>query len=723
MPIRQGAAMTRARRATFLKSAVLLAWPVVALLALAGTPAGAASNADQAAQAAAPAAQRPTLADRDGDGLADTLGARLVGAGPDERLDVVVLMSGAGGGRAAAAAAQALVGAFDVRREFTIIDGFAATMSAAQVRALARAQGVLRVEDDFTVRTQMNLARADFGADAARTTYTVDGAGIGICVVDTGVDPGHEQLDNGKVVLFNDFVNNQTPAYDDHGHGTHVASMAAGDGTGGASAATYRGVAPGASIYAAKVLNSGGSGSDSNVVAGVDWCAQQPGVRIISLSLGSDAASDGSDALSQAVNAAVTNHGKVVVAAAGNSGDDNGSVGSPAAALQAIAAGAVAEHSGTAGAGNTSLGVYLAPFSSRGPTGDGRIKPEIAAPGVSITAAKKGTTDGYITYSGTSMATPFTSGAIALALDRNENLTPGEVRALIACTAADRGPAGQDNDWGHGLIDVKALVAKADDPTCATAPTADQRTSFPQRVFVSDSVPNNGARTHYVDVAAGDLGKPLAVTMIIAGQAKCALQFGNLCWAFEYSPDLDIELHDPDNVPVAESTCMAGLDCGAVGRQETLYYRLSKAGTYQLIVYAVQDSVNNGKGGPYSLDISWGALGATSEPPPDPPPATEMRVSSLTGSKSSLKGGWIATATIGIVSGGTPVVGVLVTGNWSGGYSASGVTCMTNSSGFCSVSTAKMSNKKTSATFTITAATKDGYILTDGAGDSVTITK
>lgn len=274
-------------------------------------------------------AARPAhLVDRDGDRVSDSLQAAVAAARPGELFRVVVTYSGPGN----AAAARQAVGFFVVHREFKIINGFSATMTGAQIRTLAQQAGVRRIEEDFSVSTQLDAARPDFGTDAARTNFGVSGAGIAGCVVDTGVDPNHEQL-NSRPILFFDAIKGQSSAYDDHGHGTHVASIAFGDGTGGAGADKYRGVAPGVAIYAAKVLDQSGSGLESQVIAGIEWCVEQPSVRIISMSLGSAAPSDGKDALSQAADAAV-DQGKVVVVAAGNSGDEPGTVGSPGAAAR-----------------------------------------------------------------------------------------------------------------------------------------------------------------------------------------------------------------------------------------------------------------------------------------------------------------------------------------------------------------------------------------------------
>jgi serine protease AprX len=209
-----------------------------------------------------------------------------------------------------------------VGRTFRTIRGFVGSVRRGQVTALAHAPGVTRVELDGQARALDESGNSDYGVDAARATGaatdgTLDGSGVGICIIDTGIDPNHEQL-AGRVVGWKDFVNDRATPYDDHGHGTHVAGIAAGRPTGPANAA-YGGVATGASLIAVKVLDSTGVGDDADVVAGIEWCAARSDVDVISMSLGSPP-SDGSDAGSQAANAAVA-AGKVVVVAAGNSGD------------------------------------------------------------------------------------------------------------------------------------------------------------------------------------------------------------------------------------------------------------------------------------------------------------------------------------------------------------------------------------------------------------------
>ncbi|NIQ93923.1 MAG: S8 family serine peptidase [Desulfuromonadales bacterium] len=590
---------------------LLLAFVLLALTPR-STPVFAASgdfgDVPTAASPSAPtaAAQRgPNLADRDGNGLSDGLQTRLAELLPAEPVEVVVTMAGAG----SAESARQAVGPFEVRRVFRVIEGFAATMTAAQARALAGSAGVFRVEEDFRVSTMLDAANDDFGTAAARSAFSVDGTGTGVCVVDTGVDPLHEQLDGTKVVDFVDYVNGQTTAYDDHGHGTHVAAIAAGDGD---PTFAFMGVAPGASVYAAKVLDSAGSGTESDVIAGVEWCADParssigPGVDIISMSLGSAGSSDGQDALSQAVNNAVAS-GKTAVVAAGNSGAGPQTVGSPGAAEDAITVGAAAEWSADAAAVNHSDGVFPAWFSSRGPTADGRTKPDIASPGVSITSAKAGTSSDYATWSGTSMATPFVSGTVALALQYNA-LSPVEVKNLLMATAQDRGSDGLDNDWGAGLLDGYAFVSQARN-------AEGNSTAFPTYQRVMGSVADNGEWSWSFDIPEDALGFPVGLAITIDGQPECsAWLMPGVCWIYEWSPDLDAELVAPDGTTVlTESTCLNDAECGGVGRQETLHVMPVAAGTYTVRVYPFGDDPNNGKGGSFALDVSTGPESGSSE--------------------------------------------------------------------------------------------------------------
>jgi serine protease AprX len=638
--------------------------------------------------------ERPMLADRDGDRLDDVLERRLRRADPADRQAVVVATDGS----VTLAEARRLVGAFPVSRRLGIIHGFAARLTAGQARALARTQGVLRIDHDALVRATMDAARADYGVDAARATFGVTGAGVNVCILDTGVDPNHEQLDS-KIIVWKDFVGSTTTPVDDHGHGTHVAAISVGDGSGGSSAAQFGGVAPEAGLWAGKVLDAQGSGSESGIIAGIDWCAGAAGVDVISMSLGSTFPSDGSDNLSRAANNAVA-AGKVVTVAAGNSGDSPDSIAAPGAAADAITVGAASSWSAAPGAANHSDGIFLAYFSGRGgPTFAGDQKPDIVAPGVNVMAANANTGNGYIVHSGTSMATPFAAGAAALALQRAPAWSPGQVQTAMEATAEDYGPGGKDPDWGSGLIDVLALTANAADGSGST--------SFPTHVHLADTVPDGGEWNHSFPVAAADLDVPIAATIVLGGQ--CQFFFpGFGCLDSEWSPDIDAALFDPNGIRIALSQCMVGNECG-FGRQETLHAMPTVVGTYRIRVYAYLGSPNDGLGGPFDLDLSTGpaASDGSPPPPPPPPPPPSIHVGDLDRDSLWLTSTtWRAKATVLVHDGAHAIVpGVVVTGRWG---TSGKVTCTTKDDGRCTL-TRDLRKNRASIAFTVLGLSKASY--------------
>jgi serine protease AprX len=414
-----------------------------------------------------------------------------------------------------------------------------------------------------------------------------------------------------RVVAFRDFVGDadgiiRTDAYDNQGHGTNVANIAAGDGTGPSTfAAPLRGVAPAAAILAAKVLNHYGNGPTSGVILGVEWCASQPGVRIINLSLGSSTSSDGQDALSLVVND-VARSGITVVVAAGNAGAEPYTIGSPGAASGAITVGASSDHTPTPYDPSYVGGPYTAAFSGRGPTADGRAKPDIMAPGISIAGAfVENALAGispcpapcYVIITGTSMAAPFVAGTVALMHEAADtagpSLTPDTVREILYRTARDRFPGlGKDHETGFGLIDAYAAV------NAARGRNDGAPTLFPAVMSGRSSVPDDSEV--WIDVDTLEPDKPLAVTLTLDGETG----------KFGWKPDLDAELYvvngDGSLGLVGESTCAAGAECGLKGRQETLKAPAPLAGTYRLRVYGYDGRPNRGLGGAFTMEVSNG---------------------------------------------------------------------------------------------------------------------
>jgi subtilisin family serine protease len=313
------------------------------------------------------------------------------------------------------------------------------------IQRLQEDDDVVRIYEDRPVRALLDTSVPHIGVPRLWQTG-LTGANVRIAVLDTGIDAAHPDFE-GRIGKTTDFTG-EGP-HDRNGHGTHCASIAAGSGA--ASGGRYRGVAPGATLYSAKVLRSDGRGMMSDVMAGVDWAVAQ-GVQIFSLSLGAEGSCDGTDALSEICDAAVE-AGVVACVAAGNEGPGNYTVGSPGCARQVITIGACDESG------------RVAAFSSRGPTKDGRVKPDVLLPGVDIIAARaQGTfmgrvVDGmYTSSNGTSMATPHAAGLCALLLEARPQLTPQEIKQRLMATAVDLGlnPFVQ----GRGRVDAWAALTQ-----------------------------------------------------------------------------------------------------------------------------------------------------------------------------------------------------------------------------------------------------------------------
>ncbi|MCK4259435.1 MAG: S8 family peptidase [Halanaerobiales bacterium] len=335
-----------------------------------------------------------------------------------------------------------------------VINGKAAALPAQAINALAKNPNVKSIILDGEMHATLDLSKTAANYEAAWASgYT--GAGVTIAIVDTGIAP-HPDFE-GRLVAFKDFINTNTAFYDDNGHGTHCAGDAAGNGL--MSGGLYKGPAYEANLVGVKVLDRAGSGSWSGVVAGVQWCIDNKdtyGIDVVSMSLGGTATlSYIDDPVCQAV-AAAWDAGLVVLIAAGNEGPEAGTIGTPGLEPSIITVGATYDQQ-TANASDDAV----VSFSSRGPTFDGLVKPDICAPGTYIMSTKndrngKWRQGYYQDMSGTSMATPIAAGIAALILDANPNMTPDQVKSKMMSTAIDLGDIA--NNQGAGLLDAYACT-------------------------------------------------------------------------------------------------------------------------------------------------------------------------------------------------------------------------------------------------------------------------
>lgn len=319
------------------------------------------------------------------------------------------------------------LGLIQSKSEFRLLDARAAEATPAMIAQLTDDPAVDLIWPDLPVHTWL-----DDAVPRIRGTRVWDsgfaGRGVRLAVLDTGLDGTHPDFQD-RIGALKDFIDpERTEAIDPNGHGTHVTGIAAGDGR--ASQGRYRGVAPEAELYIGRVLDANGGGRTSDVMAGIEWAVTQ-GAQVISISLGGPPyPSDGTDALSQLCDAAV-DAGVVVCVASGNLGPGSQTVGAPAAARKVVTVGA-SEVVADGGAERVAM------FSSRGPSGDGRVKPDVVFPGVGIIAPRATGTrlgdpvnDLYISLQGTSQATPMASGTAALLLQANPRYLPEEIKARL----------------------------------------------------------------------------------------------------------------------------------------------------------------------------------------------------------------------------------------------------------------------------------------------------
>lgn len=320
-----------------------------------------------------------------------------------------------------------------IEQSFTLGNIAVADIPADAVEELALQEGILEIAAEREYVALVDDRISAFSIDTAAWQNNTTGKGARIAILDTGIGP-HGSV---PVALANTFVNGEDSA-DRNGHGTHVAGIA-------------HAVSPGAQIINAKVLNRLGAGTTSQIIAGISWAvdpdgnpATDDGADIISMSFGG-MFTDLDGPLASAVRDAMR-RGVIFIAAAGNCRQGCGGffgVTTPANVKEVIAVGALDDNN------------LLAQFSS-GDTFAGYVKPDITAPGVSITSAWLD--NGEKTLSGTSMSAPFAAGIVALLLEQEGTLAQEQAKQRLTSTATDAGATGWDAEYGAGIVNVPALM-------------------------------------------------------------------------------------------------------------------------------------------------------------------------------------------------------------------------------------------------------------------------
>jgi serine protease AprX len=367
-------------------------------------------------------------------------------------------------------------------RRLGLLRGQVAEIPDTALNALAGRDAVRAIRLDRQVIGTMERTNAVIGAAWVRENLGVDGAGVGVAIIDSGVTSWHDDLGTDRVVHFADFVDFQPLPSDEYGHGTHVAGIIAGSGFD--SKGARRGVAPAANLVVLKVLDGDGYGYISNVIAALDYAVEhraQFNLRVINLSVAAGVyESYNTDPLTLAAKRAVQ-AGVVVVTAAGNLGLNAqkaiqyGGITAPGNAPWVLTVGA-SSHNGT----TTRTDDSIAAFSSRGPSYiDYAAKPDIVAPGVGIesladatsslflshpTARVWGTVDTatqpYLSLTGTSMSAPVVAGTVALMMQANPALSPNLVKAILQYTAEHKARY-NDLTQGAGFLNARGAVQLA----------------------------------------------------------------------------------------------------------------------------------------------------------------------------------------------------------------------------------------------------------------------
>jgi serine protease AprX len=430
-----------------------------------------------------------------------------------------------------------------------MIKGAAFTIPLSALPALEADPEIVSVSIDHPMNVMDDTTNDATGVNTAWNAG-YNGAGVGVAVIDSGINDSHPDLQNSngtsRVVYHQDFTgtpttNSSGAQYDLYGHGTHVAGIIGGNGS--LSGGQYEGVAPAVSLVDLRALDENGAGTDSTVIAAIQQAIALQNtynIRIINLSLGRGiAVSYTQDPLCQAVEAAWKS-GIVVVVAAGNYGrlsvdgsNGYGTVTAPGNDPFVLTVGATKSNRSTSASAET-----LASFSSKGPTTyDLVAKPDMVAPGNDVVSlAAPGATleaeypaelvtgsDGnndYFTLSGTSMATPAVAGAAALLLQEQSTLTPDQVKARLMKTAYKMGLTSTSAyvphllqtflsfydlfSNGSGLLNVQTAINNTD-LAPATVGAA-----------LSPSVSYN-AQTHTVSLVEGNL--TVAPTSVVWGSS------------------------------------------------------------------------------------------------------------------------------------------------------------------------------------------------------------
>jgi len=660
-----------------------------------------------------------------------------------------------------------------VKQRFTIVDAIAAELPRGQLKQLERAPGVRKVEVDAPLHIFDHVGNTgDFEYENAWGvehigTYPVhqagiNGTGVKVAVIDTGIDYIHDDPDDTPVVVdpeFNgiyaggyDFFHNDDDPMDDNGHGTHVSGTLAAAHNG----YLVTGVAPGIELYALKITDENGDGDYSHLIAALQWVVNYNAthvddIDVINMSVGAHAVSATLHAAIQAVAA----EGVLMAAASGNVNPAvweellyGCPVAFPAAYPEVLATTFTDENNALTG------------WSCTG------VEVDVAGPGneilstVPIGPCLFCSPNGYNWFSGTSMASPHLAGLLALLLDAGltDAGTPGlldDARSAI-CAAADDGfgvlqtPIPKTDPrypkyFGCGVIDADGAVFGLNPPP---PPTNTPPVAVDDEATVNEDVAGS------IAVLANDTdadGNTLSVASVTTPAHGTAVANAN--GTVTYTPAANY--HGPDAFDYVVGDGAGGTDTGSVSVTVTsvndppVANNDTASTAYQTAVVvpvlandsdvdgdalsvasvgaASHGAVTIGPGGSVTYTPAAGYSGAdsfnyTARDPAGgtdagtvsvtvgaaPPPVAPFHVGDLDRSTQRSRNNWVAKVTITVhTASETPLAGAVVTGTWSAGGVVT-VTCTTSSNGKCTVTSGKLSSAVANVTFTVTLVAKAG---------------
>jgi serine protease AprX len=419
-----------------------------------------------------------------------------------------------------------------LRKEFKLLNGFSVDIpnskSAAILDLLSKSPLVKAVTPnrDFisTAAQPLDVNRKTVKADVAQNSYDLDGSGIGVAVIDSGISP-HQDLcldptlglnSPSRVLYSQNFVDSEPTTYDLYGHGTHVAGIIAGNGSASLGAKVgYKGIAPKANLINLRVLDSQGMGTEDDIIVAIETAIALKAtynIRIINLSLGGPVLESYlNDPLCQAADNA-WNNGILVVASAGNFGNtpygSYGFITSPGNSPNVLTVGAINTRSTT----DRSKQV-ITTYTSRGPTFvDHVIKPDIVAPGnriISLIADNstlalnyptnkvspstyfdhpEGKPIRYYTLSGSSMAAPMVSGAAALLLQKDPTLDNHTLKMRMMSSTYKYGTKYDILSVGAGLLDLDKTLKKLGKANSSKSPYSKKDLNYQQVNLIVDAL-------------------------------------------------------------------------------------------------------------------------------------------------------------------------------------------------------------------------------------------